>query len=100
MPGEIVELSPKGVRRVDVVFRPRSYSQLRTLTLKEEKANTSSTAGDDSCDTNGQMVTAQRINGAEAFLNDIEDVPPAFCIFEYVYFARADSYFEGKMFSD
>lgn len=26
------------------------------------------------------------------------DTPPAFCIFEYVYFARSDSQFEGKVF--
>lgn len=48
LPGEIVEITKKGVRRVDIVRRP---------------------------------------------LNKLS----AFCIFEYVYFARSDSIFEGQM---
>ena len=48
-PGEIVELTPKGVKTTDIVSRESS------------------------------------------------SIPPAFCIFEYVYFARPDSIFEGQM---
>lgn len=47
-PGEIVELTRKGIRTVDIVERPNNKKQ-------------------------------------------------AFCIFEYVYFARSDSIFEGQM---
>ena len=46
LPGEIVEITKRGVQTVSIVERPESS-------------------------------------------------PPAFCIFEYVYFARADSIFEG-----
>lgn len=49
LPGEIVEITRRGVQTVSIVERP-------------------------------------------------DNRPPAFCIFEYVYFARADSIFEGAYF--
>ncbi len=49
-PGEIIEITRRGVQTVSIVERPSNS-------------------------------------------------PPAFCIFEYVYFARADSIFEGKISS-
>ena len=49
LPGEIVEITRRGVQTVSIVERPNNNNS------------------------------------------------PAFCIFEYVYFARADSIFEGKL---
>lgn len=67
-PGEIVELSPSGVRTLDVVPRPKLA---QPISEAHGDSNNSEHAG---------------------FL---QAPPPAFCIFEYVYFARADSVFEG-----
>ncbi|XP_050719052.1 amidophosphoribosyltransferase-like isoform X1 [Eriocheir sinensis] len=68
-PGEIVELSPDGVRSLDVVPRPKSSTPL------------SAAHGD-----------PDHVNHDDILLAPL----PAFCIFEYVYFARADSVFEGQ----
>lgn len=71
-PGEIVELSPDGVRSLDIVPRPKT------------------------------SVPLSAAHGDPDHL-DHEDIllapSPAFCIFEYVYFARADSVFEGMLIS-
>ncbi|KAG0730296.1 Amidophosphoribosyltransferase [Chionoecetes opilio] len=68
-PGEIVELSPDGVRSLDMVPRPKCSTPLSMAHVDPDHV-------------------------------DHEDIllapPPAFCIFEYVYFARADSVFEGQ----
>lgn len=68
-PGEIIELGPQGVRSLDIVPRPKPAKSIN-------EAN----------------------DGAEySELHKIREAPPpAFCIFEYVYFARADSIYEGQ----
>ncbi|XP_045102172.1 amidophosphoribosyltransferase-like isoform X3 [Portunus trituberculatus] len=68
-PGEIVELSPDGVRSLDIVPRPKSTAP-------------HSNAHGDPDDIDHETI--------------LLGPPPAFCIFEYVYFARADSVFEGQ----
>ena len=68
-PGEIVELGPDGVRSLDVVPRPKC-----------SKPSSAAHGDPDHMDHEDILLGP----------------PPAFCIFEYVYFARADSVFEGK----
>eukprot|EP00794_Sanderia_malayensis_P007293 gene7293-8108_t len=42
-------------------------------------------------------VTENGVTSYDVVPRDVKDSVPAFCIFEYVYFARADSLFEGQL---
>ncbi|XP_042875268.1 amidophosphoribosyltransferase-like isoform X2 [Penaeus japonicus] len=65
-PGEIIELSPDGIRSLDIVPRPKPAKPIKV--------------------------------GYEqpAIPHMLQIPPPAFCIFEYVYFSRADTLYEGQ----
>ncbi|XP_063608996.1 amidophosphoribosyltransferase-like, partial [Penaeus indicus] len=65
-PGEIIELSPDGIRSLDIVPRPKPAKPIKV--------------GYD------QTIIPHML----------QIPPPAFCIFEYVYFSRADTFYEGQ----
>ncbi|XP_037798533.1 amidophosphoribosyltransferase-like [Penaeus monodon] len=69
-PGEIIELSPDGIRSLDIVPRPKPAKPIKV--------------------------------GYDQTLipHMLQIPPPAFCIFEYVYFSRADTFYEGETFSE
>lgn len=90
-PGEIVRVDAGGLVSVDIL-RPH----VRDGNVASQR-KTRSIAGLGNCGSPSMKSLRASSNVTQSPAPALTTVPPAFCIFEYIYFARADSHIEGQM---
>eukprot|EP01147_Barroeca_monosierra_P010514 gene10514-2642_t len=78
LPGEIVQMNDSGIQ--SMLIMPRTDRQMGKSPLSHSTSSSS---------TNSATEDASKVSS-------IEQIPPALCIFEYVYFCRTNTILEGQ----